>query len=397
MKRIYGLLLGELSKKRIACFMITQIVGVAIVVISVQFFFDVRKALDTANFDNEYMILTKKVGTLSGLFSSDMSFSDDDINEIKEIEGVNSVGGFTSSNFRVQAGVTMRSKGIGYTTEMFFESVDDEYIDVKSDKWKFDPEVKEISIIVPKNYINLYNFGFAPASGLPKLSNDLIQSIGLDITVYDDMGGSHSFRGKVVGFSSRINTILAPKEFVEWGNSTFTSKGQPASSRLILNTNPKQTETILDRLNAEGYEVENKVFDYETVSKTVTFIVSITLLIGVIITIMSLVLLILSLFLLIERNRNKIFNLFILGFPLRTIFKPYMKATLFLSSCSFVAAYILSLFAREGYLSIMTDELGLRDLGNNIWLPLGLVFVLYVVVMGTMQIIISKELCSIRR
>lgn len=397
MKSIYSLLLGELSKKRIASFMITQIVGVAIVVISVQFFFDVRKALDGANLETEYIILTKKVGTLSGLFSSDLSFSVDEIDEIVDVDGVNSVGEFTSSNFRVQAGVSISSRGVGYTTEMFFESVDDEYIDVKSDKWSFDPEVKEIPIIVPKNYINLYNFGFAPASGLPKLSDDLIQSVGLEITVYDDMGTRHAFTGHVVGFSSRINTILAPKDFVVWGNSVFTNKGETQPNRLILSINAKQTESILKSLNSEGYEVENKVFDYETVSKTVTFIVSVTLIIGVIITIMSLVLLILSLFLLIERNRDKIFNLFILGFPIKTIFKPYMKATLLLSSFSFALAYILSIFVRQQYLSIMTDQLGLIDVSSNIWIPLAIVLGLYVAVVGTMQIIISKELRLIRR
>ncbi len=397
MDRIYSLLLGELSKKRILCFMLTQIVGVAIVVISVQFFFDVRKALDTTSLDKEYVILTKKVGTLSGLFSSDLSFSDANIADIQSVEGVGSVGEFTSSNFRVQAGVTMSSRGIGYTTEMFFESVDDEYLDVKSDQWRFDPKRKEIPIIVPKNYINLYNFGFAPASGLPKLSNDLIKSIGLDITVYDDSGSRHQFSGHVVGFSSRINTILAPKEFVEWGNSTFTNSGETQPDRLILSINPKQTETILEKLKSDGYEVENKVFNYEAVSKTVTFIVSITLFIGVIITIMSLVLLVLSLFLLIERNRSKIFNLYILGFPLKTIFKPYMKATLLLSSCSFVFAYILSLLARELYLSIMVEELGVGDISNNVWLPLAIVFGLYVLVVGVMQLIVLKELRLIRK
>ena len=397
MNKIYSLLLGELSKKRILCFMLTQIVGVAIVVISVQFFFDVRKALEKTTLESEYIILTKKVGTLSGLFSSNLSFSNDEINEIKDMDGIGSVGDFTSSNFRVQAGVSISSRGMGYTTEMFFESVDAEYIDVKSDRWTFTPNSKEIPIIVPKNYINLYNFGFAPATGLPKLSDELIQSIKLDITVYDHMGNSHSFNGYVVGFSSRINTILAPKEFVVWGNETFTNKGKTDPNRLIASVDPKQSESILSNLKSNGYEIENKVFDYETVSKTVTFIVSVTLFIGIIITIMSLILLVLSLFLLIERNRIKIFNLFILGFPLKSIFRPYMKATLLLSSCSFVLAYILSLLARQLYLPTMTEYLGVSNMGSNIWIPLIIVLGLYITVVGTMQIIILKELRSIRK
>lgn len=64
----------------------------------------------------------------------------------------------------------MQKARIHLSTEMFFESVPDEYVDVNLDKWLFDKETRVIPIIIPRNYLNLYNFGFAQSRSLPKLS-----------------------------------------------------------------------------------------------------------------------------------------------------------------------------------------------------------------------------------
>ena len=43
------------------------------------------------------------------------------------------------------------------STDMFFESVPDEFVDVKLDKWSFNPASDIVPIIIPRNYLNLYN------------------------------------------------------------------------------------------------------------------------------------------------------------------------------------------------------------------------------------------------
>ena len=47
------------------------------------------------------------------------------------------------------------------STDMFFESVPDGFVDVNLDKWVFNENEPVIPIIIPRNYLNLYNFGFA--------------------------------------------------------------------------------------------------------------------------------------------------------------------------------------------------------------------------------------------
>ena len=54
----------------------------------------------------------------------------------------------------------MENVGLHMSTAMFFESVPDEYVDVNLDKWEFDENERVVPIIIPRNYLNLYNFGF---------------------------------------------------------------------------------------------------------------------------------------------------------------------------------------------------------------------------------------------
>ena len=124
----------------------------------------------------------------------------------------------------------MKSTGLYFSTEMFFEAVPDQYIDVDSDKWYFNPDNTEIPIIIPRNYLNLYNFGFAQSQGLPKLSEEMATALQLEIQL-QGAEISETKTGRVVGFSNRLNTILVPETFLTWANHRFAPEktAEPAS------------------------------------------------------------------------------------------------------------------------------------------------------------------------
>ena len=120
----------------------------------------------------------------------------------------------------------MQEAGIHLSTEMFFESVPDEYVDVNLDKWHFDEFSQVIPIIIPRNYLNLYNFGFAQSRSLPKLSEGLMNLIQMDISLRGN-GRVEQFKGKIVGFSNRLNTILVPQTFMDWANKSLLPAKKP--------------------------------------------------------------------------------------------------------------------------------------------------------------------------
>ena len=122
----------------------------------------------------DFIIATKKISTLGSFAGKSNTFSPDDIADLKKQSFTKTIGAFTPSQFKVSAGLGMQEAGIHLSTDMFFESVPDEFVDIKLDKWHFDEETHTIPIIIPRNYLNLYNFGFAQSRSLPKLSEGLM-------------------------------------------------------------------------------------------------------------------------------------------------------------------------------------------------------------------------------
>ncbi len=391
MRGIYNILLGALSKKRLALFMLTQIVGVVIIVVSIYLYVDVKKALSGISGESDYIIITKKISTLNTLMSSDIGFSKRDIKQLESQEGVASVGEFVSSNFRVLGGITVPQLNVAYRTDMFFEAVSDEFMDITPEGWHFAADNDTVPIIIPKNYVNLYNYGFAPTAGLPKLSNDIVKSALLDITISDRQGESKQLKGRVVGFSARINSILAPLSFVEWGNTNYSSKESGLPQRLIIKIDPAFSSSILNYLDTKRYEPENRVFDSEGINSIVSFVVSSTLIIGAIITLLSLALLLLTIYLIIERGKDKVFTLSTLGYSLGAIVKPYRVVSLRSVSISFLMAYVMAVVIRFLYVDILQERLELTIGGANHIVPLVVVIVIYAAVIITINTMIKRE------
>ena len=72
---------------------------------------------------------------------------------------------------------------IPFYTDLFFESVPDEFIDVKSNDWKWNGNSQFIPMIVPNIFLDMYNFGFAASQNLPQLSQQLVMNLPLNITI----------------------------------------------------------------------------------------------------------------------------------------------------------------------------------------------------------------------
>ena len=69
-------------------------------------------------------------------------------------------------------------------------------------------------IIIPRNYLGLYNSAFAQSQGLPLLSEATMSSLPLQLDL-SGAGEEVQLRGRIVGFSNRLNTLLVPLPFLE--------------------------------------------------------------------------------------------------------------------------------------------------------------------------------------
>ena len=183
MKLVWKLLRSHISIAQLAGFFFANLIGVTIILIGIQFYSDYQ-ALDNEDtfMKADYLILNKKVGVVSSFSSDATGFSADDIDELQDQDFVERIGYFTPSSFGVRAWFDIQDF-MQFSTDMFFESVPDDFVDVKSDRWHYQEGSNEIPIILPKNYLDLYNFGYAQGKGLPKLSTGVLSAMKMKIQI----------------------------------------------------------------------------------------------------------------------------------------------------------------------------------------------------------------------
>lgn len=393
MKLIWKLLRHHISVAQLAGFFLANLCGMVIVLLGIQFYNDVLPIFTQSDsfLKKDYIVVSKKVSTLGSFLGRSNQFSNVDIEEVKEQPFTESVGPFTSSHFQVSAGLGI--EGIQMSTAMFFESVPDEFVDIETDKWRFTPGDGTIPIIIPRNYLNLYNFGFAQSRSLPQISEGLMGTISLDIRIAGK-GKRDNYKGRIVGFSNRLNTILVPDAFMKWANTQYAEGKQKGPSRLIIEVNNPTDERIARFFEDKGYETENDKLDNGKAAWFLKIIVGIVLSVGLVISILSLYILMLSIFLLLQKNTYKLENLLLIGYSTRKVAFPYQAMTVLLNGLVLVLSTAIVLLVRHVYSNLM-DEMGLPIDTGAPWLAIGAGIVLFLIVSAINTTLIYRKMKSL--
>lgn len=356
MKLIWKLFKKPISLSQIIGFILANIIGTTIILLSIQFYRDITPVLTGSDsfMSQNYIVVTKKVSTLGSISGSNNLFTEDEIEELKKQAFCNKLGSFTPSLFKVYAGLSLESKGIQFGTDMFFESVPDDFIDFPLNDWYFNPESEDrtIPIILPKNYLNLYNFGFAESRNLPKLSEGLIGLIQLDIQLTGN-NQRDSFKGNIIGFSDRLNTILVPQQFIQWANERFSTEKTRNPSRIIIEVDQPSNPLIADYFQTKGYEAESGALDESKTTYFLKVLIGIVLFIGFLISLLALYILLLSIFLLIQKSTEKIRNLQLIGYTSTQLALPYQ----ILMIVSNILVFAFSIGIMYGFRKLYISEL----------------------------------------
>ncbi|MDE6217898.1 MAG: ABC transporter permease, partial [Muribaculaceae bacterium] len=190
MNLINKLLQKNVSGVQLTGFVISNFIGLAIVIAGLQFYLDMRSLWDSEDsfLKRDYLVVNKRVNASATLGAKDLSFSDDEVSDLERQPWVRSVGRFSSPAYRVSA--LMEQGGRGLSTDMFFESVPSEYIDLDVTRWGFSPGDTEVPVIISRDYLALYNFGFASSAGLPQVSEQMMSSVPLTFNLRGNDGTS---------------------------------------------------------------------------------------------------------------------------------------------------------------------------------------------------------------
>lgn len=365
MKLIWNLLKQHISYAQLVGFFFANLFGMTIVLLGVQFYRDIAPVFSSEDsfMQEDYIVVTRKVSTLGSLVGGAQGFSDADVDDLRKQPFTKDVGAFQASRFKVVAG--MGFQGMNMSTAMFFESVPDAFVDVVSDKWTFTPGTAIVPIILPRNYLNLYNFGFARSRNLPQLSEGVLGMIRLDIRIAGN-GSQDVLKGQIVGFSDRLNTILVPEAFMKWANEKYGERKAANPSRLILEVQNKADERIAQYFQKKGYETEDNKLDTGKTTWFLKLIMGIVLLVGLFISLLSFYILILSVYLLLQKNTVKLENLLLIGYSPSQVALPYQLLSIVLNALVLLLSVVLVWVCRCSYLQVLESLLP-SGLGGGLW------------------------------
>ena len=275
----------HVSVSQLTGFFLANLCGMVIVLLSVQFYSDVLPAFTAGDsfLKKDYIIVSKRVSTLGSAVGQNTGFTEAEVSDLKTQPFTERVGEFRPAQFKVSAGMGL--EGMQLSTAMFFESVPDGFVDVNLDGWHFEPGMQEIPIVIPRNYLNLYNFGFAQSRNMPQISEGMMGMMPLDIRL-SGRGQVSRMQGRIVGFSDRLNTILVPESFLEWANSQYGEGVKEEPSRLILEVKNPADDRIAKYFKDKGYETENDKLDAGKTTWFLKVIVGIVLSVGLLISVL---------------------------------------------------------------------------------------------------------------
>lgn len=341
---IWRLLRRNISPAQLTGYAIANLVGLTIVACAIQFYSDINSVWndDESFLSRDFTVISHKVSGLGSLVGSsgDTAFTPEEIADLSSQSWVRKVSPFTPATFSVAA--TLDMNGANMSTALFFESIPDEMFDLRPDDWGFDPAHPMIPIIISKDYLSLYNFGFASSRGLPQLSEAMIGMVPLKISVSGN-GRQQWLPARIVGFSSRLNTVAVPEEFMEWANSTFGETTSPAPSRLIVELKQPGDPAIKEYLAANDYEASGDNADSGKASYFLSIVTGVVISIGVIISLLSFFILMLSIYLLLQKNRSKLSDLMLLGYPPRAVARYYCILIAGINASVLIASIIIML------------------------------------------------------
>lgn len=336
---VWRLLRSNISAGQIAGYAVASFVGLVIVITALQFYCDVREPRSGSEplLPRDYIIVSKQVGAgLSALLGDKAEFSESEIEDLGRQPWVRRIGRFTSSDFNVAASVD--AGGHSMSTYLFFESIPDDYFDTLPAGWSFDPARPFIPVILPKDYLALYNFGFAGSRGMPQVSEEMVGLIPVRISL-SGRGRQQWFSGRVVGFSSRLNTIAVPQAFMDWANAEFGEHGGTAApSRLIVEVdNPG--DPVAERYLADhGIEVAGDKLAGGRSAYFFTVVTGVVVAVGAVISVLALFILLLSIYLLMQKSRAKLRDLMMLGYSPGRIARYYYALMSVVNLCVLVGA-----------------------------------------------------------
>jgi len=244
-------------------------------------------------------------------------FNSTEIEEIRKQPSVDGVSPLISNRFQVELSA---GNIIPFSTSLFLESLDDEFLDTLPPNFKWKPGQEFLPMIVSSDFLQMYNV-FAPGYGLPQVSEATASQIKIFITCTGANGAQQTFRGSIVAFSDRINSIIVPKDFLVWGNNVFSHNTEVKAARLYVKMKDANNPAFISFLDKHQYRINKDKVKFGRVKGVLQTVVTGLGAFGLLVVLLALMLFSFYLQLIIAKSKDNLQLLLTLGYSPRWLTK----------------------------------------------------------------------------
>ena len=327
-------------------------IGVILLLSSMQMFININSLLKDNNAKKngyDFISITKVITNEN--MGKDNTFKEDELAEIKKQTTVEDAVPLISNQYRAKA-----SAGtiIPFSTDLFLESIDNDFIDSVPPAFTWQPGQPVVPIIFSSDFLELYNI-FAPSQDLPQLSGKTISSVNIFLEIYGATG-VQNFRGTIVGLTDRINSILVPKSFMEWSNKNFGGVSKVNPSRIYIKTKDANNPQLISYLDHKNYHLNKDKTKFGRVKKVLQNIVSALGIFGILVIVLALMLFSFYLQLMIARSKENLQLLLTLGYSPNWLSKTVAKTWIPVYVSVVIAAMVITAILHYAFVKISFVE-----------------------------------------
>lgn len=257
------------------------------------------------------IIVQKKVSTSNTLNIAKTDFTMRELENLRKEPFIIDVQPVETNNFDVSF-ETADKLVPRFRSDVFVQTVDPDFLDVKSDKWKWNEGDSIVPIIMPRDFLVMLNT-FMSASGIPQVSDELAMDIKFKFTLSNET--EKEWRNvRIIGFTNEVSSILVPQSFMRWANDKYGIDDNQRITQIMISGKESEFGLVEEMLKTKHLESRNGQMVIGRLKSMVGTLILIVLGISVIAVFVSGLVLIQYLQLLLSKNTYEVRTLLRLGY-----------------------------------------------------------------------------------
>lgn len=327
-------------------------IGVLLLLCSVQMYNNINQLIrdkNTRKNGADFISITKIITNEN--MGKDNRFTEADIKDLQTQPFIEDAAPLKANAFKVTAGA---GNMIPFSTDIFVEALNTNFIDTVPEtfKWKEGDEI--VPVIFATDFLEMYNV-FAPSWDLPQLSEKTASSLQIFLVCHGH-NGERQFKGRIVGFSDRINSILVPESFLEKQNKEIEGVENIQPSRVFIKTKDANNPQLLSYLAKKEFHINKDKTKFGRVKGVLQTIVSSLAGFGILVILLALVLFSFYLQLMIAKSKDNLQLLLTLGYSPKWLSKTVAKKWIPVYIFIIITALVLTQLLHLGFQHFVTPS-----------------------------------------